>query len=504
MAPRAIAHAALLPSDRITGAGQAFESQRFVAAEASTYHSDCQCSHQVDVTRAALHKSLHRVLVLDARFHWNGLGNSLPRWLGLLRVGNAMRRATFLWMDDDDADDDTVDEDGPEAPEPFSVRRATTPRFDIGRYFVSRAGADWRWSRRWDAAVSARHNVTAPTTRVRYRCARATHTCMEPRLEVEAATRGGALEWRVAVSATHETELAGRLLSWLRGLDSPWVELQLDGQVALEASSAAAGPELQHALCTSPADGWPLKDIRGWALTDAPRLTLQCEAVSLLQPRRWLQSRLLPFLTRLAEYDRVLGVHIRTGFADWQALSQHALAAARALPTLSRPAQWAAFEASLLDCTAASRRVGAPCFHWKSPHLDRAPSLLDGHACAASPDVGFRLRSPPSNGTLSAVVACASRLAEALRPTQARRRATSGATAEVGAAAAARAWESSGREPSWESANRDRPLQSPWVLQALTQPPQREDDADDASDAQPQGGSVGGTGAGSAAEVEAL
>jgi hypothetical protein len=40
------------------------------------------------------------VLVIDARFPWNGVGNSLVRWLTLLRVGLASGRATFLWLSD--------------------------------------------------------------------------------------------------------------------------------------------------------------------------------------------------------------------------------------------------------------------------------------------------------------------------------------------------------------------------------------------------------------------
>ena len=38
--------------------------------------------------------------MIDARFPWNGVGNSLVRWLTLLRVGLASGRATFLWLSD--------------------------------------------------------------------------------------------------------------------------------------------------------------------------------------------------------------------------------------------------------------------------------------------------------------------------------------------------------------------------------------------------------------------
>ena len=54
----------------------------------------------MEARRAELHARLDRVLVVDARFPWNGVGNSLVRWLTLLRVGLASGRATFLWLSD--------------------------------------------------------------------------------------------------------------------------------------------------------------------------------------------------------------------------------------------------------------------------------------------------------------------------------------------------------------------------------------------------------------------
>ena len=38
---------------------------------------------------AVVVRTLGRVLVIDIRYTWNGLGNSLTRWLNLLRVGLA-------------------------------------------------------------------------------------------------------------------------------------------------------------------------------------------------------------------------------------------------------------------------------------------------------------------------------------------------------------------------------------------------------------------------------
>ena len=76
----------------------AFTDSRHVKAEEAIYASSCKCSQLVEAHRAALHASLERVLVIDIRFRWNGLGNSLERWERLLRVGLAAGRATFLQM----------------------------------------------------------------------------------------------------------------------------------------------------------------------------------------------------------------------------------------------------------------------------------------------------------------------------------------------------------------------------------------------------------------------
>jgi hypothetical protein len=117
----------------------------------------------MEARRAELHTRLDRVLVIDARFPWNGVGNSLVRWLTLLRVGLASGRATFLWLSD-------FPESGLEQVylsihireveqvcvesrslyslyrlSPYSHTPSPEQRFDLGADFVA-VGADWRWS----------------------------------------------------------------------------------------------------------------------------------------------------------------------------------------------------------------------------------------------------------------------------------------------------------------------------------------------------------------------
>ena len=59
-------------------------SSRRATAELAAY-AHCGCTHALERRRSALHDALERVVIFDIRFDWNGIGNSLPRWLALLR-----------------------------------------------------------------------------------------------------------------------------------------------------------------------------------------------------------------------------------------------------------------------------------------------------------------------------------------------------------------------------------------------------------------------------------
>ena len=66
-----------------------FAAHPLIQREARIYESDCTCTRKVEEGRAQLHASLDRVLVIDMRMMWNGIGNSLTRWLAVLRLGTA-------------------------------------------------------------------------------------------------------------------------------------------------------------------------------------------------------------------------------------------------------------------------------------------------------------------------------------------------------------------------------------------------------------------------------
>ena len=167
-------------------------------------------------------------MVFDIRFDWNGIGNSLPRWLALLRVGLAAGRASYLWMSTDDE------------------------RFDLGEYFESTA-VDWSWRRQQQRVTSAfaRRNVSAGEASLT--CGAATHACMRPGI----ADRDGVR----LIEGTHEQERDGLLLEWLAGPSSPpFLVLRVRQQTLLEPSAAVAaawlagdrGPAHRTAAFTPP------------------------------------------------------------------------------------------------------------------------------------------------------------------------------------------------------------------------------------------------------------
>ena len=204
-----------------------FNSSRRATAELSAY-AHCGCTHALERRRSALHDALERVVIFDVRFDWNGIGNSLPRWLALLRVGLAAGRASYLWMSTDDE------------------------RFDLGEYFESTA-VDWSWRRQQKRVTSAfaRRNVSVGEASLT--CGAATHACMRPGI----ADRDGVR----LIEGTHEQERDGLLLEWLAGPSSPaFLVLRVRQQTLLEPSAAVAaawlagdrGPAHRTAAFTPP------------------------------------------------------------------------------------------------------------------------------------------------------------------------------------------------------------------------------------------------------------
>lgn len=273
-------HAPLLPQ---------FAAHPLVARELSAFQRGCACTQRIEAGRAQLHASLERVLVIDMRFVWNGIGNSLVRWLAVLRMGTAAGFATFLWFSDRDPPSEDPPgrrlgfgrgvrrrgrrQGGPSDAwsRPHGVRRHTG--FDLGDYFVA-VGADYRWSRaahRRVAAAMARRNVSNPML-VQYSCLKHTWACMRPQLEwgplapvpLDAADAAGAAgaaggvapldqlsggfaQPPASANCTHENERDGWMVAWFAQRKEPWLLLRLAEQTAIEPSADAAGAVLSGA-----------------------------------------------------------------------------------------------------------------------------------------------------------------------------------------------------------------------------------------------------------------
>ena len=369
------------------------------------YKRTCFCTQRAERRRAALASQLPRAIVFDSSpvRHWNGLGNSLPRWLNLLRLGLAIDRATFLQF--------------------------AAGTFDPGRYFATSEGVRWDYDdvarQRLREAMRAQHGLDEPAV-LRYTCLAATHTCIKPQL---CDGGGSCTEW------SHEEEEAGAVLRWLRDHPSPWLHVIFDLQEAFEPSARlAAVTHIEADHCpdaTAMVDREPARG-RAIGVKGAGQLSLRCEANALLRPQPWLLALMQPTLERIRRHRPLVGLHLRSGFADWQALSTWPeWIAAKHLPPLPFASHWQRLDAFLQDCSEPDRAPGAPCFLWSRPHKGQAPTMNDSLACRFAPGQQppsetarraappghrrpFLLQGAPSDGTLSAAAQCVGRLATSL------------------------------------------------------------------------------------------
>ena len=451
--------------------------------------------------------------------------NSLIRWLGLLRSGLASGRATFLWME------------GPLPAPARRGKVADASRhqnFDLGEYFEA-LGADWRWTAQREATVRAVLGASAQPARLQYkgfpgRDDRFSLSWADAHGRTRAPLHGNRTDEHAGALIAFLTGLAE---PWVvvdlrpkymtafehsRGIAAAVLSGQLGrawgggwGDVCGAARDTWSGySQERHFVPTSasvfsghgvgtPGPFRGNSGHRGRMLTT--RINARCEAFALLRPRRSLQQKLVPLLRRLegnlatrrarsstggslassGHGDRdnsdgtgaVVGIHVRTGLADWQSLAPKTPPGARAwrqavweaaqhpLPFEER---WKRFEAMLSDCSTwnsilpdrpqrgrdddgdelARVRGGhasPACFDWPR-HLP--PTLSDGLRCATESGATSSARrrplraalrqqgapadrierdvrfNAPSNGTLAAVFACAMSFATHPKPVSAK------------------------------------------------------------------------------------
>lgn len=371
----------------------AFWSSAVIKRQYARFHEECKCTKLLHADYAQRLTNLERVVMIDGTgFRWEGLGNSGTRWMGLLRWGYATGRATFLRIARDER------------------------TMELGEFFTGWDGVDWNWG---SSAARVRKSfalrgIDRPTV-FQYRCQRrAPHApgCQIARLTMRNGTE------------LHLDEPAG-LLRFMRDPASPrWMKIVLVQQDSIEFSYSKPEALRQTLPLTKCPAG-------GDVAFRSRELALKCETFAFMQPRPVMMAALLPMLRRLEPYQTIIGVHLRTGYADWAFrnddsyfVSNRRAASAGELvasppPPSSSPAphwsveeHWRQLDSYFRDCR---RGQDGPCFNWHHPRFGHAPRREDGLRCGGAtaahlPPLWTRNEAP--RGFLSALLLCASRLGQ--------------------------------------------------------------------------------------------
>lgn len=268
----------MMPATNATTA--AFWSSSVIRRQYAVWERECACTRAMHREYKQRHASLDRLIVLDgSTFRWEGLGNSGTRWMGLLRWGYATGRAVFLQI----------------SPLSHPVR------LDPGEYFIGWNQVDWHWGAQ---RAAIRKRLTARGVRpvvLEYSCARRRAPgCAIARLRFPKNR-----------SVLAELPEPFGLLEWMRSPASPpWIRLVLAQQDSLEHSYSR--PEALRTV--TPLTRCPVASAASFSTRER---CLKCETFAFMQPRRKLVAALVPLLPRLEPYDAIVGVHLRTGYADW-------------------------------------------------------------------------------------------------------------------------------------------------------------------------------------------
>ncbi|KAJ1630974.1 hypothetical protein T492DRAFT_906367 [Pavlovales sp. CCMP2436] len=445
-----------------------FANASFIRAEAAAFDLRCRGYRaqweKLLVTSAFAR--LERVLIVDVtRPSWNGLGNSLDRWLNLFRLGHAHGRATFLRMDPCSA---------PLPPHlGLLALRPDSPacKFDLGQFFHADRGWQWAWDQRAASAVreamsrglpdasaapggAASESVALWSAKhLHYRCTRTTWTCTAAILtdgatgvvidgEMEEMQEGKVAAKLFALfdEADRAARSEGQRRAAAAGVSgaSAVVALTPASVVVLSIESEQTSLQ-QETMHKSVRERGRLFDWGGMGM---------CERHSLTRPRPVLQRALLPALRELEGAELAVAIHTRTGYADWQKYAPeqvaprqqprtHARADGREGGGTSAPergresasyapgshaAHWAELERLLLDCREANAALPAAgeggaaaaaalrrmqmCFRYKMgppPFIaNRSVNAADAARCALEGEHVLAAIEPPGEALLGA------------------------------------------------------------------------------------------------------
>jgi hypothetical protein len=395
-------------------------SYRRAGAELRSFGARCSFLAPGWAAAHAAHAALARVLVVDARHDWNGIGDSLERYTFALRAGRALGRATFLLLDG------CADASAPPR-HPAQHRAPGGCAFDPGAHVTGFGGLDWRWDSAVAARVRAAHNLPADAQPVALR-----YTC--EKLDYARGCLGAVLRHvgndSVALAAAHDSEpgvVADVIWGYMRDAMArfPWLRLETvnQGDLAHAARLAWVCPAAGHPVSAEPLAAGEVE--RG--------CPLDCETFGNWRPRARTWAAMRPALLAVDGWDGAVGLMLRTGAADHVAAHPGALAAAAAASSAAAaPAESAAGLSARLAALFAPCANGtqphsrdlrdgeAPCVNYASDRPDALPPDLQGAArCGAlglpaAPDAPDAQLLSAAPGPLGAYIACAAVAAHAL------------------------------------------------------------------------------------------
>ena len=339
------------------------------------------------------HESRQRVIVLDVRHNWNGLGDTHERLNFLLRVGRGLQRATYLWLDS------TADPGGPARKHTGErmVRNHSEQAFDPGQYVQGLGNVHWRWTAAERSAVATAHPGGQKWVSLRYECKKIIADEMCGAVELQDVDSGA-----VAFSMADASGQAVARAVWaylndtLRDAPLLRLELTIQGQLTTESRLPGVCPT-EH--CNQ-----------------------SCESFLNWRPRASLWAALRPHLTVLDRWAGVVALTVRTGAADHFGAMYTALQP-NASRTQDRESRISRTEAHVWPCQPGVPNFNrnrlpeeAPCVNWISDRAGRPTPTVElarrcgGHASAA----GTQRLFPDSSGSLGAFVECAATMAAAV------------------------------------------------------------------------------------------
>ena len=375
-------------------------------AELERFGHDCAFMAPAWASLADAHESLARVIVVDVRHNWTGLGDSHERWNFLLRVARATGRAAFLWADD------CADAEGPKRSVAPGVPAHVRPpgcQFDPGAYVSGFGGVDWRWDAAKRRRVQAAQGPGAAEVAVQFQCLR----------EISRGCGHAVVRWAanatvaLSVEGAEAEDTAGPVQAFLTDAlaTHPWLRLEttVQGDLTREAFSARSCRWVGH--------------------PDRPECGQSCESVANWRPRPRTWAVLRPTLLRLDAWAAVASVTVRTGAADHFGAQPETLTAGDAggAPNASA-AQLDAIERLMQACTPDAPNFRrdkmpneTPCVNWRSDDPSaEAPNATLFRGCSGMIDIFGASNATTealltvSDGPLGTYIGCAARGAAAL------------------------------------------------------------------------------------------